>query len=288
MNGPNDPTNPGVGAQPPNSSNLSSGAPVENPWDDGQTPAGGQGDGQQQPPPASGTPEAGQQPPPAPAAPPPLVGLSKEQLAEIVQSSVKAVQPQQQQQYTQEDFDRAFNVVKVTPEVLAKFGLPATPEAAVAFGELTQAIVRQAVTMASYQVENTKRQLLEQFSQEYGPARQFAIEQQEQRLKEEFFTSHPDLKGYDPLLVQVKDQLLREGQDFKGDKQAVFKAVADRTRAIIKSLPGLNGQNQQQQPQNGSPRPTGKMSTVSAGGQGGAGAGGGSASGANTAKSVFG
>lgn len=222
---------------------------------------------------------------------PGLVGLTKEQIQEIVQGTAQAVsgqQPRQQQQYTIEDFNKAFNVVQVTPELLSGFGLrDATPEMAKAFEAITQAIVKQAVTMNAYQLEQVRQTMMGEFA----PVIKFSAEAQAEQLKTEFFGVYPDLKGFDPLLIQVKDQLVSEGADFKGDKKAAFKAVAERTRAVIKSLPGLNGQQQgagdsqhKETRQNAA-----RMSTVSAGGQGGAGSGGGSAAGSNnTAKTIFG
>ncbi len=266
-----------------------------NPWADNNDAA--QGQQQQATPPTASPPVDGQsQEGQPPTQHPSLVGLTKEQLSEIVRTATTGVaqQVQQgaqpQQQYTQDDFNRIFNVVQVTPETLAKFGLPATPEAAKAFSELKDAIVRQAVTMSHYLVQQAQEGMTKQFGQEYGVAKQFASEYYENKLKDEFFETHPDLKGYDPLLIQVKDQLLREGQDFKGDKQAAFKAVAERTRAVIKSLPGLNGQQSQQTTTGNQSKPTSgktRMSTVTTGGQGGAGATS-SGSGANTAKTLFG
>ena len=96
-------------------------------------------------------------------------GITQEQIAEIVSRTVGTSVPAAIQQHqaaqpktmTTEDFEKSFNVFKPTPEMLAKVGLPATPEGAEVFrNEVVMPIVRQAVTMSAYQMEKLKADLV--------------------------------------------------------------------------------------------------------------------------------
>jgi hypothetical protein len=198
-----------------------------------------------------------------------------------VKSTVEGVTPppaqQPQQQFTQEDFVRTFQVFQPTPEVLASVGLPNTPEAAVAFGNISNAIVRQAVTMAAYQMEKLKADLEAKYEAkfaDYEPARAMAQERQAEKMREEFLALNPDLQGYEPLLLEIRDRLAGQGIRFK-TKDEAFKAVAEHARKLISTIPGLsaNGGNAQQPQTQSTPTTTGasRMSGLSGSGQGGVG-----------------
>lgn len=211
----------------------------------------------------------------------PTTGLSKDDITAILknaglgQPSTAAV-PDAPAAMSPEELEKAMNVFKVQKDnICALFGLD--PEAVddgrvQAFNGFVQNIVKQAVTMSGFHVQAVQQQLLQQIA----PALAIARAQQEEALKEEFFAENADLKDYEPLLREIKDRL--ESQGFKGTKEDAFKTIATQARTILKSLPGMGGQNgtppggkTQAQTQ---PTTRRKMSTVSAGGQAGSGAGG--------------
>lgn len=181
-----------------------------------------------------------------------------------------APEPASEPKMTQEEFDKHFNVVKVTKERLQKmYGWDdetLTDERISEFQQLQQDVVRQAVTMAAYQIRAAQEQMMQQMS----PALTYARQQQEQVLREEFFTQNPDLKDYEPLLVEIKERLVASG--FQGTKEEAFKRISEQAKQVLSKLPGIqlgnpqSGNNNQQLP-----KPAHRMSTVSAGGQGGAG-----------------
>ena len=231
----------------------------------------------------------------------PTQGLTQEAIADIVARTVGQSVPaalqqqaaQQPQQFTEQDFIRTFNVFQPTPELLAKVGLPATPEGAAVFrDEVVTPIVRQAVTMAAYQMEKLKGDLVEHIKQQlqpYEPARQLAVERETEKLKVEFFTTNSDLKDYEPLVMEVYARLSAQGTKWK-TKDEAFKTIAEQTRSILKSTPGLqamagggNGQPTTTQGGSGS-----RMSPLSGGGQGGAARAGGSSKAKSTAEELFG
>lgn len=187
-------------------------------------------------------------------------------------------QQQQPRQYTQEEFDRVFNVFRPTERHMKLF-VPnwdtLTPEqkqeSGAVFGEIVNALMKQATTMSHYQ--------LQQFQEDqFAPVQQFIRQAHEANLKQEFYTQHEDLKPYESLVDAIVAKMKTNG--FNGSKDDAFKIVSEEARKIIKGLPGQNGTNgQQQQGANGQqqkPKTTqsSRMSTVSAGGQGGVGDGG--------------
>jgi hypothetical protein len=200
---------------------------------------------------------------------------------EIVKSAVSETRPQEApKQWTQEEFDKTFNVMRVNPkhlEMLAQGGDAALQ----AHNEMIQGAVRQAVTMAQALYQNQHAQL----QQQLNPYMQFANQMRENAYRNEFYETNKDLAGFEPLVEDVKGRLEREG--FKGSKEQVFKRLAEETRKVLSVVqkPGATGNVSQTQANT-----TTKMTPLSGGGQGGAGssnttsAGGGS----STAKSIFG
>lgn len=223
---------------------------------------------------------------PAGAAPVPVTpGLSAETISDLVAKTVGATianQPKPApvvQPFTEEDFIRTFQVFQPTPELLAEIGLPNTPQTVAAFqAKIVTPIVRQAVTMAAYQLEKVKQELTEHVKtqlQQYEPARQMAVERYEEAAKGRFFEKYQDLKGYEPILMEIKDRLVSQGTRFKDEDEA-FKAIADHAKTIIGKIGGLGNGNGGQTATNGQQTTTvsrtGGMSTLSGGGQGGSGA----------------
>lgn len=211
-------------------------------------------------------------------------GLTQEQIAEIVSRTVGTSVPAAIQQHqaaqpkamTTEDFEKSFNVFKPTPEMLAKVGLPATPEGAEIFrNEVVMPIVRQAVTMSAYQMEKLKADLTSEFKKElssYEPARQLAEERAMEKVKEQFFKAHPDLREFEPLVIVARDRLKGQGTTFKTVDEAI-KAVADETRSLLATIPNVqrNGEANSQTTQSNGAHKTHSMSALSGAGQGGAG-----------------
>lgn len=227
--------------------------------------------------------EPGQQPEVQPQAAP-QTGLSKDDIAEVLKKAnigqAATQQAAPEERISPEEFDRRFNVTRADETLFRNvFGIEGdtqvSPERLAAFNQFTQGLVKQAVTMAAFQIQAVEGKL----QQHVNPAVEYARAQQHEKLKGEFFKEHKDLEPYEPLVTEVYQKLAASG--FKGDKTSVFKAIAEQSRGILKSLPGnlldaTAGQNnpvgQQQQS-----KPAHRMSTVSTGGQSGAGGGGKSA-----------
>lgn len=202
-------------------------------------------------------------------------GLSREDIAEVVGATVRNVIPQQpnQPQLTQQEIDQALRVFRPTAALLKKLRSENEEEGVAALSELVQGIHAQSTTLAQYLLEQRMGELTAQMT----PMQRFVAEQQQNALRDEFFKAHPDLRGFDPILTTVRDQMVREGLRFKNKDQA-FAECARRTKELLKTLPGAGGQASGAAggtPAGSGSTPTSQMSTLTGGGQGGAGAGGG-------------
>lgn len=170
-------------------------------------------------------------------------------------------------QYTQEDFDKAFQVFQPSAELLT--ALAAGGEAGVkALAQLRDGLVRQAVTMASYIVQDQIEKYEAKFRPQFEPVAKYVTEKQVKELYDEFYTTNKELKPYDSIVQAAVQQLKGEGANFK-TKEEGFKAAAERTKAILKAS-GIS--LEAGAPGGGSPNPT-RMPTLSKGGQGGLGKG---------------
>lgn len=215
----------------------------------------------------------------ATTAPPAPTGLSADQISALVKSAVGEVAQQAAPRESQEEmlakFEKAFNVHKFDPKAFAQLGYSEEQLEQVApfFEALRDGLVRQAVTMSNYQIGLLREELLKQFQ----PALDVAQRQLEERLKSEFLEAHKDLRGYEPLLEEIKNRLVSEKRQFKS-KEELFTTISTEARSIIDKVFKATGQ--QQQSGNGGSgagggnaqqQQTHRMSTVATGGQGGAG-----------------
>lgn len=256
-----------------------------------QTPAEGGGGAPPAPAPSAGheaLDPSGGTPPPAPAAAPaapapaaPVAGAPGSQAPlsadAIVQAMKKAgiggqtTQPQQpNRQYTQDDFDKAFNVYRPSKDAVAKLrkAFVAAEEDPALIGEaiatltdMLHGAARQAVTMSGYHLAEIEEKLTGMVQ----PALSYVAEQREAALRDEFYGKHKDLKQWDPIVRQVVESIKKEG--FNGTKDEAFALVEQRTKEVIKQLPVGSAPN-------GAPpaegqAPSHSMSTLTSGGQGG-------------------
>jgi len=218
---------------------------------------------------------------------PSAVGLSDEaiqKLAEAVAQNAGQGQQQSQKQMTQEEMDKMFNVFRPSPDLIKALREGDEAAALAAVTQMTHGSVRQALTLAAYQMQ----QEMSKFRQMVEPAMQYAYEQQMEKMKTEFFTQHPDLKGYDPILTAIRDRFIAEGRKFK-DKGEAFKAVAEEAKKVLSTLPGYKPGEANSGGQGAAGgQQAGAMPSL-AGGRGGAGAGDRGSSGGQqtTAKRIF-
>ena len=230
--------------------------------------------------PPSGTPSAtpggaAPTPTPTPTATQAQPILTASQTAELVQQTIKGLQPAApEKQWTQEDFDKTFNVYKPTAQEITDV-LAGGDGAITALNRIVAGIVKQATTMAALH----QAQLLEDFEKNklapLSDVHKDYLERQTEKVKGAFFTKYPELKPHETLVIAVGTQLQQQG--FKGTPEDAFKAVAEQVGAILKTAgvqPG--GAPAQGTPSTNGTPPTHQMASLATpGGAGGAPVGGG-------------
>lgn len=225
----------------------------------------------------------GGQPTETPAAQAPAPSVTSEDIARILREGFEKVAPPQQQpqpqqrQYTQEEYDRHFNVYRPKGELIKAIREGDEAAALVAVNDMVNGIVKHAVTMAHY--SNLAQR--EEIEQRLSPALQYIQRAQVEQWKKEFLDQNKDLVGYEPIMTQIADAAKARGVKFK-TKEEAFKFVADETKKVIATIPGLQkggaapaaaaqpGQQSQRQS---------RMPALSRGGQGGVGGTSGSSAG---------
>lgn len=224
----------------------------------------------------------------ASGSPPTAPQLTPEAIADAIKKAGIGGQPAQPQQppkqYTQEDFDKAFQVFQATPEMITQL-LAGGEGALKVFHSIRDGLVRQAVTMASYVIQDQLERYQQEFNPKFSNVEKYVSERQMKELYDEFYSENKDLKPYNTLVETAVQQLKAEGVQFK-TKAEGFKAAAERARQLLKSIPGLNLTSPDDG--GGAPNPT-RMPTLSRGGQGGVGKGQGGGQGAkDPSHAVFG
>lgn len=208
-------------------------------------------------------------------------------IPQTVQQTLAAQQQSQQlqqPQFTAEELDLKFSVIRLKPEDMAKLGL--APEAAPVLEGLLHAAAKMGASVAQHHTESQVTAVRETFR----PALTYTQQQAAVQLENDFYTQHADLKEYKPLVIAVQAQLSQTG--FRGSREQAFAAVATNAKALLAKVQGSGGattvagagtqqlpvgQQQQQQTQLGQqpvdPQTSHRMSTLSGGGQGGAASG---------------
>lgn len=185
------------------------------------------------------------------------VTMTNEQLASLATQMVRAL-PQQQVQRQQEqpqaitpeqqaEFDRQFNVVRVTPELFTQImGVAPQNDAQMkAFEAFAHNIVKQANAMTTYQINQELARREGVLQQRYQPVADYVSTQQANALREGFFKDNPDLKDFENLASEVIKAAKSEGKQFADAKQA-STYVATRVREYLtKARGGLPPPKQQ-------------------------------------------
>lgn len=208
-----------------------------------------------------------------PATPAPSSGLSKDDVKEILEGAF-AKMPQAQQalpaqsepQMSQEDFEKSFNVFKATPDLLTQLRSESPEIALKAFHAFRDGLIRQAMTMAEFRVQQRFDQLL---SERIEPLQSYVTEQQASSFRNDFFKQYSDLEKYEPIVDAVAAKLEKAG--FRGrDRAEVMAKFAAETKVIIKQLTATgasNGDSETVKTSTGSASGKNRMSTLTGGGQ---------------------
>jgi len=132
--------------------------------------------------------------------------------------------------------------------------------------------MKQAQTYAYYMTQMVQQEMMRQF----GPAVQFAQQQQQEMAQERFFKSYEQLRPFKALLPLISKQLQESGKQF-GNEQESFEALAREAEKHIQSANPefkLAAARKSRAKKNGATQPN----VTSFGGQGGASQGAGAKS----------
>lgn len=208
--------------------------------------------------------------------PPVAPVLTADAIAEAMKKAGLGGQPaaaaaQPERQLSQEDLDRAFQTWHPTPELLTQ--ITAGGENGLkALMAMRDGLVRQAVTMASLIVQDRMQKYQDEFRPQFEPVLSYVNEARVAQMYKEFYEENKDLTQYDAVVRAAVDQMKSEKLQFATKKEG-FKTLADRTRAILKSIPGFQAGGEPNGNQGGSSSGATRMPALSRGGQGGAGNG---------------
>lgn len=212
----------------------------------------------------------------------PTSGLSKDDVQEILAGALKAVGDRQpataaaakpEVQMSQADFDKAFNVFKASPELLTLLRHENPAEAMKALEQFRDGMIRQAMTMAEYRMQQFVKELRDN---DLAPLQSYVTEQQATSFRDGFFKENPELEKYENLVEAVATKLSGTIQPGTKSRSELFKLYADETKKIVTELTGA-GVAANGDAANGNGKPPApaagkhKMSTLSGGGQQGSG-----------------
>lgn len=211
----------------------------------------------------------------------------QQQQQQLPQQQVRQQQPVQSQPQPQTQPLSEEEVARLTNRFTldeagydAIFATEDKQESIRALNQVLQGVVRQAVTMSHYLMQDTAGKI----QQTVQPYMQFADSQRELMLRETFFSEHPDLRGSEVIINAVMTGMAQQGVKFSDNKQ-LFDAVAKATKDQLAAL-GAKGQMNGQQTQQAQVKP--KMARLPAGSGGGSGMAQVHSGGSSTARAVFG
>jgi hypothetical protein len=166
----------------------------------------------------------------APSATPTVDLATIQQIAEVIRST--NAPPVQAPQFTQEDYDKALKVFKVTPEFATKLlGEGYSTEQEEALGQLVNGMTEHLTTMMSYALQAQNNAVTEKITPLLQKHEQAQLEQFSTHLS----TKYPALAPYKQLVNQTILQLRNSGYVPKSPAEA-DQTVATHVEAYIKSV----------------------------------------------------
>lgn len=190
--------------------------------------------------------------------PPPVFtpDMIQNAVAQGVKLGADMVRPQQQQQpiqitpEQQAEFDKQFNVVRVTPDVFKSVTgyAPESPEQMKALENLLHNTARQAVALSQYAINQSVEKRFNDFNTKLSPIMEQHHAATLQKMENEFIQTYPDLKDYKELVKDVAtsvNALRQQGKLNFTSRQEAFKFVADRARSLLNTA-ASTGRNSSQ------------------------------------------
>ena len=199
-------------------------------------------------------------------------GLTKDDITEILKSagvgssSVTSTPVTEiRQPPSVEELEKTFNVWKPSAELVAQLRSEKPEDALAALAQIRDGLLRQAMTMAEYRVQQLLKGMREN---ELSPIQTYVSEQQATSFRNDFFKTNPDLEQYETLIDGVAAKLQAANALQGLSRKDIMKKFADDSNIIVKQLLAKGGESST--PTNGKTTgssPSRKMSTLTGGGQ---------------------
>ncbi len=212
--------------------------------------------------------------------------MSPEQLAQAMRQALQPQQGQQQAPMDDATFRKTFNVYEADASTYeAMFGVaPTSPAQVQALNTALQGVARQAVTIARHLANQMIQERLGQFETQIKPIQQHFQTTREEAIKTTFYTQHPRLREYEPMLREIVDAARARGQTFPSP-EAAMEYVANTAYKLLPQLAGGPAVSTQNPAPGSQPAGSRAMTPMSMGGRSGQ---GGAAPSVNTAQRIFG
>lgn len=170
--------------------------------------------------------------------------LAAQQSKAQVNQTPKSLQDKSVDELSPEEFAQRFQVARAQPALVEAILSGDPTKSVAALDTYGQNLVRQAVTMALEIANAHVAQVRNEFSPHIQSWQTYQQTQREQKLRQEFFTEHPDLVGEEALVDEVKDAMLARLQAGQikpfASTQDAKQAVAETVRRLLKRT-GTNG-----------------------------------------------
>lgn len=180
-----------------------------------------------------------------PATPPPQQ-ITPEMIAAAVTAGVRGVQPPapakvltpEEKQQQQTEFDKQFNIVRVTPEMFKSItGYAAqSPEQLKALETTLHAAGKQSIAISNYLFEQRMAQMEKQFSDRFAPIAAERQQAQVRQLEDSFLKANPDLADNQALVKELAlatQMQVQQGVLKFSSRDEAFKFVADKARSLL-------------------------------------------------------
>lgn len=182
--------------------------------------------------------------------------MTDEQLTRLAQTltagmqrtaPVAPTQPEAPRQMTPEeqaDFDRRFEVVRVSPDMFKGIMgfAPETPDQVKNLENFAHSIMRMSARTTLFEVQRQIKEREDAVRAEFSPIRENFQQQQNARLETDLFEANPDLADFKPLILEITLAEKARGTKFKSN-QEVINFVANKARTLLgKSAPASSTQ----------------------------------------------
>lgn len=170
-------------------------------------------------------------------------------------------------QMSQEQFNKMFNVWQPSADFLAQLRHEDPATALKAMEQLRDNVIRQALTLAEYRIQQHLEKTQKDFESRLEPLSSYVTERQATDFRDTFFQKYPELEKYEKIVEAVSIKLQNAG--FKGKtRDEVMAKYADEAKLVLKDVLSTDAANAGKNGgQSAKTATKSRMSTLTGGGQ---------------------